>query len=148
VRHHGHFNYWPKCYIESLPHELSDGSELFSVTLGEREKGLVVLQLPFPRMTTAATTAWGATPAPPGLCYACTTRIATAVCMSALQPHRHTQCHLPASSPSAVGHRDNSLWPVHRIERKQERKQERKPRTERKHSDSYKIQVIANCRTP
>jgi hypothetical protein len=29
---------------QSLPHGLPDGSELFSVTLGEREKGLVVIQ--------------------------------------------------------------------------------------------------------
>jgi hypothetical protein len=33
---------------QSLPHGLSDGSELFSVTLGEREKGLVVLKGPTP----------------------------------------------------------------------------------------------------
>jgi hypothetical protein len=48
---------------------------------------VVVLQGPLPHMTTAATTTGVATLAPPaGLCYACTTRITTAVCTSALQP--------------------------------------------------------------
>jgi hypothetical protein len=84
---------------QSLPHGLSDRYELFSVTLGEREKGLVVLLGPFPRMTTAATTAGSATPAPP----------AGLLCMY----HMHSNCgvHVCTTTASAVGHRDNSLWP-------------------------------------
>jgi hypothetical protein len=102
----------PNQPYQSLPHGLSDGSELFSITIGEREKGLVALQGPLTRMTTAAITVGGATPVPPaGLCYACTTCITTVVCTSALQLQQlslgsrpqgqqpvagHTQCHLPA----------------------------------------------------